>query len=250
MRDAGTMSRSDDIDEPIRRRSGWLIPLAIFIVTAGLSALFLLYYLAPRPSFTGERPFPTARTDVVALSVGGLSMRVPANYLLYSSARQGGDLKEAAMIAVLPDFRGYEDGDAEAFTGNAQDSPIVYMLLREDQINLPEDERFRRIYVNYVANDQGKPGPFGLTQFTFRDDSGYRGEDLFVGQTPKGMVVLRCVRLSQSVPSPSCLRDVPLNKNVALSYRFKRAHLAQWREMGDGVTALMHRFHTLKSGSS
>lgn len=154
------------------------------------------------------------------------------------------------MLALLPDLRGYEDSDASDYTDNAQDSPIVFILLREDLVNLPEAEKFKRIYLNYVADDQGKPGPYGLTQFTFRDDSGYRGEDLFVGQTPKGMVVLRCVRLSASVPSPSCLRDLPQNSNVALSYRFKRAQLAQWREIGDSVSALIHRFHTHKSGST
>ena len=34
-------------EERIQRRSGWLIPAAVFIVTAALSALILLYYLVP-----------------------------------------------------------------------------------------------------------------------------------------------------------------------------------------------------------
>ncbi len=240
------MSTDGDEEEP-RRRSGWLIPLAIFVVTAGLSALILLYYLAPRPSFTGERQSPTSQQDVVALSVGSLSLRVPANYLLYPSERQGGEMKQAAMMTVLPDFRGYIDSDAGAFSANAQDSPIVFMLVHEDPVNLPETERFKRIYLNYVVDTRGRPGPFGLTQYTFRDESGYRGEDLFVGTDAKGIVVMHCARLSQNVPSPNCLRDVPLSSTVALSYRFKRAHLAQWHDIDQGVLQLMHRFHTHKS---
>ncbi len=77
----------------------------------------------------------------------------------------------------------------------------------------------------YVTKAQGQPGPFGLTQYTFREDSGYRREDLFVGTIGKDPVVLRCVRFSPEVPSPSCLRDMPIAHAVALSYRFKRAHL-------------------------
>ena len=84
---------------------------------------------------------------------------------------------------------------------------MVYILIREEQLNLNEAERLKRIYLNYVTDPAGKRGPFGLTQYTFRDDSGYRAEDLFVGERSDGPVVMRCWRFSQDVPSPSCLRD-------------------------------------------
>ena len=54
------MSRITDDDETIRKRSGWLIPLAVFLVTFALSALFLLIYLAPSaPSLFQEQVSPT-----------------------------------------------------------------------------------------------------------------------------------------------------------------------------------------------
>ena len=51
------MSRyADNSDDGVRQRSGWLIPLGVFLVTFALSALFLLFYLAPTPpSFFEER---------------------------------------------------------------------------------------------------------------------------------------------------------------------------------------------------
>ena len=81
-----------------------------------------------------------------------------------------------------------------------------------------------------------------MTQFTFRDDSGYRGEDLFVGQMNGKPIVMRCVRFSQNVANPSCLRDVRLTKGVALSYRFKRALLSRWQDIATGVDALAQSF--------
>ena len=52
---------ADDDGEPIQKRSGWLLPLAVFVVTAGLSALVLYYYLGPRPAaFVRDTPSPTA----------------------------------------------------------------------------------------------------------------------------------------------------------------------------------------------
>ncbi len=238
------MSRQgEDLDDTIKQRSGWLIPLAVFVVTAVLSAVILLLYLAPAPtSFIEEHPSPTSRADPIKLSVNGYSLTIPANYIIYSSARQGGPRKDVALFTTFPDFRGYSDWENQAFTSNAADASVIYMLIREEDLNITEVERLQRIYLGYVSDPAGKPGPFGLTQYSFRDDSGYRGEDLFVGQSASGPVVLRCVRFSQEVPSPSCLRDVRLKRGVALSYRFKRAHLANWHEIADGISALVSGF--------
>jgi hypothetical protein len=242
------MARSrDDSDDSVRQRSGWLIPLGVFLVTAALSAMFLLFYLAPAPtSFIEEHPSPTARTDPVTVSVNGASFTIPANYLIYRSARQGGAHNEVALFATLPDLHGYSDWYAADFSDNSADSPLVNLLIREEQLNLNEADRLQRIYLNYVVDPKGRPGPFGLTQYTFRDDSGYRGEDLFVGRIERRVIVLRCVRLSESVPSPSCLRDVKLARGVALSYRFKRTHLVQWQEIAQGVEALVASFRAPK----
>lgn len=238
------MSRSNqNRDEDVRQHSGWLIPFVVFVVTAGLSALFLLFYLVPAPtSFIEEHPAPTPRTEAVSLQLGTLKLAIPANYIVYRSARQGGTRKDIALFTLLPDFRGYSTDEAQTFGDNSADSPVVYILVREEQLNLNEAERLKRIYMNYVTDPAGKRGPFGLTQYTFRDDSGYRGEDLFVGQRRDSLVVMRCWRFSQDVPSPGCLRDQRLTRNVAMTYRFKRANLGQWREIADGVNALIAGF--------
>lgn len=238
------MSRSNQNDEEeVRQHSGWLIPFVVFVVTAGLSALFLLFYLVPTPvSFIEEHPAPTTRTDPVSLQVGSLKLKVPANYIAYRSARQGGARKDVALSTLLPDFRGYSAGEAEAFADNSADSPIIYILIRQERLNLGEAERLKRIYLNYVTDPAGKSGPFGLTQYAFRDDSGYRGEDLLVGQRHGALVVMRCWRYSQNAPSPGCLRDQRLAPNVAMTYRFKRANLGQWREIAAGVDSLIAGF--------
>lgn len=240
-----------DSDGIIRKRSGWMIPLGVFLVTLVLSALLLIYYLAPSaPNFLEEQVSPTSRTDLVALRVHGLKLWIPANYLQYASTRRGGPFKDVSMFARLPELTGWSDRDAATFSGNAADSPIVYLLIRDERLNLTEADRLSRIYLAYVADNKGKAGPFGLTQYTFRDDTGYRNEDLFVGQTPTGPQLLRCVRFSPRVPSPSCLRDTPIAHNVALSYRFKRAYLARWRDIGRAIGLLVVRFKEEPSSSS
>jgi hypothetical protein len=240
-------NRDDDYEGTVKQRSGWLIPIAVFVVTAALSALFLLYYLAPPPnSFIEQHPSPTSRTDPVSVSVNGAPFVIPANYTIYSGARSGGVRKDLSLWAIFPSFHGYTDWESSTFAGNSADSPVIYMLIREDRYNINEVVRLKRIYLVDVTDPAGRQGPFGLTQYTFRDDSGYRNEDLFVGQSDKGPVVLRCVRLSQEVPSPSCLRDERIGKNIALSYRFKRTHLADWRDIVGGVDTLIASFRKTK----
>jgi hypothetical protein len=237
------MSRGEDIDEQVRQRSGWLIPIGVFAVTAVLSAIVLLYYLAPTPaSFIEEHPSPTARSDIIPVSVNGLSFKIPANYILYKSARQGGAHRQISLVTLFPEFHGYSDWDGQTFASDAPDSPVVYLLIREDPLNLTEEERLKRIYLNLVSDPAGTPGPFGLKEYSFRDDSGYRGESLFVGGSADHPVVLICDRFSQQVRSPYCLRDLRLKRGVAVNYRFKRTLLANWRQIADGVDELIRTF--------
>jgi hypothetical protein len=227
----------------VRGHSGWLIPLGVFIVTAALSVLVLVYYLAPTPAyFIEQRPSPTSSTDRVTFTVRGREFTVPANYFEYRGARQGGPQKDVALFAALPDFHGFTDAEAHAFLVTAADSPVVYMLLGDERFDISEAERLQRIYLDYVVDPQGKAGPFGLMQYQFRGDSGYRDEDLFVGQLGKHVVVFRCDRASARGPSPSCLRDERLPHHLSLSYRFKRTQLSRWQDIAAGVDALMHRF--------
>jgi len=235
--------RSGRYDRTLRERSGWLIPLAVFIVTAALSAFFLALYLAPTPtSLIEEHPSPTPRTDRVRLRIGGLTLAIPANYLPYANAQQGGDLKLVELYTKYPGFQGFSEPQSKAFAGSSVDSPIIYILIRKDRFNLDEAERLQRIYMSYVALGAQRPSSYGLMQYAFRDDSGYRNEDLFVGNTAHGPVVMRCVRFSTQVTNPSCVRDVALANGVVLSYRFKRAYLPEWRQLAQGVMGLVRSF--------
>lgn len=235
------MRRTADDDETIHRRSGWLLPLGVFAVTSLLSAAFLLFYLAPPGGLLGKEIDPTSRSDAVSLTVGGVPFRIPANYLIYAAARKGGEHREVILFALLPNLSGWSNWDTEAFSSNAPDSNVVYLTLRQDRAGLDESGKLHRVYLEYVQDRNGRPAPYGLTRYTFRDDTGYRREDLFVGAGSKPMV-MRCVQQSREVPSPSCLREVLIAKNLILSYRFKRSHLAQWGEIAAKVDKLVNGF--------
>jgi len=237
------MSRAgNEFGGPAKQRSGWLIPLGVFLVTAVLTGLVLLYYLSPTPSeLIEEQAAPTDSSALVALTVGRQGFHIPANYIPFASARKGGTLDELTLVALLPDLQGYATGEAQAFADNSAESRVVNFTIRNQAI-LAERDRMARIYLPQVQNRDGTPGPYELTQYAFRADSGYRDEEMFVGDTDKGPMVLRCTKPAPDAVAPSCLRDMPLGPNLALSYRFKRAHLPDWREIDSSVRALIGAF--------
>jgi hypothetical protein len=234
------MSRSNDTVDTVRKRSGWLIPLVVFLVLLALSAAFLLYYLAPAPPpLFAEPQSPTSSTDLAELDVSGVKFWIPANYLQFDSARKGGRRHEVALFAILPDLAGWSNWNASSFADNGPNSRIVYLTIRDQQTNLTEAQRLERVYMGYVADPKGSDGPFGLRKYTFTDGSGYHDQDLFVGQTAHGVAVMRCERLGPNNPSPNCSRDMPLKADVGASYRFKRSKLSHWHEIADAADALL-----------
>ena len=191
----------------IKEHSGWWAPVAVIVVIALLSLFVLLYYFAPNPvSFIEERPSPSARIETVQATVGGLTLHIPANYLVFASARKGGARREIDVAAKLPDFHGYSELERNIFGTNGPTSPIVRIKIRGEPFEVPEMARLNRVYLDEVIDPRGTPAADGLKHYDFRDDSGYRGEDLFVGQEGNGTVVMRCERPSADVPSPNCLR--------------------------------------------
>lgn len=226
-----------------KRRTGWVMPMAVFFVTACASALVLAYYVLPDSGELGvELPAPSAGTREVALAIGGTRFRIPANFLPLASTRRGGSVGSIAMAALLPNLAGYSIDDAPAFADNGATSRVVAIGLHGAPVPPSEDERLARIYLPQVQDTGGTPGPYGLMRYAFRADSGYHAQELFVGETPAGKAIFLCTRLDAGAPAPNCMRDTALAPDLALSYRFKRESLKDWRAIEDGVRALTARF--------
>ena len=240
----GKMSHVDH-REDIHQHSGWLIPAIFLFAIMLLSGLFMGWYLRPGPRVPAA---PTDQSNLVALTVRGQGFSVPANYIQTASARAGGEQASVTLAALFPSWHGYSDAEARAFAGNAPDSPVVRLTLRGDANPLDAPARLARIYQPYIPDAKGAPGPFGLTQYGFAKNSGYGRQDLFAGETGGRLMLFLCEQPAPELPSPNCLAtDQPLGKSVSLSWRFKRAYLARWRELSDGVNALMARFETSRA---
>ena len=236
------MSQPGSDQAEIHQHSGWLIPLGLALVILALCGAFLLYDLRPANGLFRNNA-PTADASNVAVAVRGVKFTIPGNYLDSRATRRGGDLDVLGLSALLPDMRGYSTADAALFQSNAADSPVVHLLLRGDTNGLSGADRLARIYMPYVSDPKGMPEQFGLTRYTFRADTGYERNDLYVGSSGAGQLLLLCERPAQDLPSPNCLAiDRPVAPGVNLSYRFKRAQLSRWQDIAGGVDRLVASF--------
>jgi hypothetical protein len=236
--DDGRTGRVTDEGE-IHQHSGWLIPFAVAVVVIILCAALFLYYMRPFALRTGAAPFRDNRASDVAIPVnaGGMALSIPRRYIEPGA----GGKNMAALVAALPDMRGFSQNDAPLFAGNAPDSPIIHLLIRAGQSDLPGTERLKRLYLPYIANPTSEKGPFGLAHYSFRAGSGYARDELYAGND--GALLFLCEQPAQDLPSPNCLAiDRPLAPGVSLSYRFKRAQLSSWRAINDGVNRLVAKF--------
>ena len=236
---AGRMIQVDQ-KEDIHQHSGWLIPAIFFFVMMLLSGLFLGWYLRPGPKV---QTAPTDLATLIRLSIRGTNFGIPANYILNSAARAGGERESVVLAALFPSWQGYSEAQARLFSGNAPDSPVVRLTLHGDADPLEPAARLERIYRPYIPQPAGRPALFGLTRYGFAPRSGYQHNELFAGQDDKGLVLFLCEEPSAELPSPNCQApDRPLSSAVSYSYRFKRAYLARWRELSAGVDRLVMRF--------
>ena len=223
--------------------SGWQFLLWFCLIAIVICALILLYYILPAPiAWIEARPDPTSGTRPVHLNVGGKQFLIPANYIIYSDERQGGQHLRVILAALMPDFHGYSRAEAWQFTNDGAQSRVVHLRIWADNLALSEPAQLHRVLLTFVTSPHGQPGPFGLTQYRFRHDNGYRGQDLFVGVYDGQTIVLRCWRIVSTNHAPDCMRDLRLGHNVSLSYRFKRTYLSQWRQIAQGVSRLVAGF--------
>ena len=229
-----------DQKEHIHRHSGWLVPAIFLCAILLLSGLFMGWYLRPGPRSPAS---PSDQPSLVELMVDDQAFHIPANYIQNSAARLGGKQQSIALAALFPSWQGYSDANARLFAANAPDSAVVRLSLRGDANPLDAPARLARIYLPDIADPKGITTPYGLTRYEFVDTSGYAREDLFAGETDGGLMLFLCEQQLPQLPSPNCLAtDQPIGKSVSLSWRFKRAWLAQWRELSGGAKSLIAHF--------
>ncbi len=227
--------QNQDGDELVHERPAWILPALVILAVTTFSSLFLYYYFGPAPGeLLGYTPRASAESRKVEAVVGDTRFLIPENFTRYPSQRSGGNHTEIAMHALLPDFTPYSPALQAEFSDNSPNAEMVFFNLHQADNMLSAKRRLSEIYARHFTTTTPDKSVPGLEKFTFREDSGYRDQDLLVGADADGrLVLLMCQHVTSLIPSPNCMRTLLLKRSLALTYRFKRTHLGDWQRIDD-----------------
>lgn len=239
------MARNRQSDgELVHERPAWIIPALVILAVLAFSSFFLYHYFGPTPGeLLGHAPRASADTRKVEAVVGGTRFLIPENYTRYPSQRAGGAQPQIDMHALLPDFSPYTPEHQAEFADNSPEASVVFFTLHAGAAMLPAERRLKDVYSKYLVSPTPEKDETGLKKFSFRDDSGYKDQDLLIGTDADGrLVLLTCQRKTPLVESPNCTRTLLLTQNLALTYRYKRAHLAEWQRIDELMVRIVTSF--------
>lgn len=230
--------------ELVHERPAWILPALVAFAVLVLSGVFLYYYFGPTTGeILGKDPRSSAATRRIEAIVGGTRFLIPENYTRYPSQRSGGVQPEIDMHALLPDFAPYTPDREDEFADNSASSPAIFFTLQPSENMLPAERRLKEVYSRYLVSAKPERDETGLEKFSFKPDSGYKDQDLLVGTDSDGrLVLLTCQQKTDLNESPNCTRTLLLTQSLSLTYRYKRAHLPEWRRIDELMIRLVTSF--------
>lgn len=228
----------------VHAHSSWILP-AIFLVVAGLLGIGIyIFFTGPTvDDLQGNTTWPTASTATADLRIDNAVFRIPANYTKLRRSRSDGEADDVPMHALLPKLTGWTQADAKEFNSNAENARVVEIILAVDRGRLTYQDKFERGIKPYSSTPDGIEGPFGLTTYKFDPGTGYENTEWLSATLEDGSrFVMRCDATATGNFGSTCTRVTRLKDGVGLTYRYKRAHLAQWKQIDAAIMARIDSF--------
>ncbi|KFB10051.1 hypothetical protein [Nitratireductor basaltis] len=171
-----------------------------------------------------------------SIIVSGTMVQVPDNMIRRSEARRDGVRDKLDLYMVWPELVGYTHDNRAAFNHMDDTHRLVMFSLEPRMISRDMSSRYDLVYRKLLSS-QAVEGPAELLVYEFEAGSGFEDELLYVGlKGGKDPFVARCLKVSVASDTfAPCERDVHLNEQLSLFYRFPRALLGEWRALDKGV---------------
>ena len=217
---------ADDDRQPRHRGGGMRALFALgFAVTTMLAGGSIGYLLRPQWSDVPR----SADVPSLPITVAGVVFNVQPAAIRIPMQRRAGPQERIDLAYQWPQLRAPEPRAAGPV-------PLLFVTVERSQDTLAPAERLKTIYPRYI--DEQRRDESGLVIGAFRDGSPYQGEDvIYDGAAPEHFLA-RCSRTRSELIPAMCLDVRPLG-GAALTFRFPRAWLADWRNVESGVDRLI-----------
>ena len=219
---------------PQRLRGAGMFSLFVLLIAtiAALAVGAVIYLLRPHwsepPAANDAPPLPVVIAGVV-FNVPPAAIRVPLQ-------RRAGPQERIDLAYRWPELT-----PPESHAPSAAGAPArLFVTIEVSQGTLPPVERLRTIYPRYIdAPSVAEPG--GLTVAPFADDTPYQGEDVMYDASAPERFLVRCNRARGDLTLAMCLYERPVG-TAAVTFRFPREWLADWRAVESGIDSLIERW--------
>lgn len=218
------------------RRPRSNIPLVLTACVIGVGAIALIAYLL-RPTWHEGAPNDPERLPI---SIGSALFNVPSSAIRMRMQRRAGPQDRIDLAFDYPSLTPPAPR-APVTSDTVEHAPAaanrIFLSISTDSDVITPHERARTIYPRYVEPQADTED--GLTGQAFRDDSPYRGEDLFTSDAPA--LVVRCTR--DAMTPGMCLSQRRV-EGASVTFRFARSYLADWRGVAQAMDTLLERMQT------
>jgi hypothetical protein len=230
----------------------WTIPALIGAAILTLSGVFLYYYFGPSVDELMDRtPRATSRTHDIKVQIADSLFVIPANFTRFGRGRSDGRHEQIELHALLPEMEPFTEWNRDAFEDLGPSSKVIQFEIGETGNMLDAERRFAEVYLKFLETPRGEPAEFGLTRYLFNRNTGYEDQELFAQRLRDGkLFLLMCFRKSSLIPAPHCTRTILLSEKLGLTYRYKKAHLADWQTIDTKMIALVDSLRSDSKGNS
>jgi hypothetical protein len=186
--------------------------------------------------------WPVALADVHApalpITVGGVLFNVPPAAIRVPLQRHAGAQPRLDLAFLWPALTPPDPDWKPAVSDMPKAPDEIFLSLAAQQDALPLEERVKSIYPRYVEPGTFA-GPQGLVGIAFRDDSPYRGEDIFFPPNHAELFFARCTRKVDPTMG-SCMLERHVGQ-ATLTARFRRDWLGDWQKLTAGLDRIVAR---------
>jgi hypothetical protein len=218
-------------------RARHFTPIVLALARAGTA--LVAHTVGSWMSFARAPSGWSARAEHIPVSLGTLTLSIPANMMRRVEERvAGGSLERVNLSVLWPSMEGYSELRARDFADAGDRSPVLNIALSDDAETMDTSERLRRVWLSLAAGES-LPGPEGLALLPLPGDSASGTDFVAHRAEPEGLFAARCFTPREKSLAANCERSIRIGDRLFATYRFRQAQLANWRELDARVGALV-----------
>lgn len=226
------------------RDSEWFAPVVMsfgVLVFFGL-VIGAIFLVRPPMQNVGrhQQPIYAFDSSPTSIQVGQVRLGVAKNHV--REVQQD----KVILHALLPKFEGYQHNNWWLFEGKSVNARMIIIQIEKMKAMISEQTRFQFLSGSQLEKETQSTAPLGLTRYLYKKNSKRHDQDVFAGfDNNNRQLVYFCFRPTALSFAPHCTRTLALTLDTALTYKFKRYHLNNWREIENNIQKFIQEIHRL-----